>query len=169
MPVTQPQADNREVHKLLIQKPLSLLVKIEQMNQLLFLFFLSSAFLASCQQTGTGNASSEAIAAKADVVVVNKVLPLEAYKSKMSELGENRQLIDVRTPEEYGQGHIDGAVNINFYDDDFAQQLEQKLNKEQPVMLYCRSGSRSAQSAEQLKALGFKEVYDLEGGFMAWK
>ncbi|MCB0564349.1 MAG: rhodanese-like domain-containing protein [Phaeodactylibacter sp.] len=139
------------------------------MKQLLFLLFLSSAFLASCQQAGTGNASSEAIAAKADVVAVNKVLPLEAYKTKMSELGANRQLIDVRTPEEYSQGHIDGAVNINFYDDDFAQQLEQKLQKEKPVMLYCRSGSRSAQSAEQLKALGFKEVYDLEGGFMAWK
>ncbi|MCB9053053.1 MAG: rhodanese-like domain-containing protein [Lewinellaceae bacterium] len=87
----------------------------------------------------------------------------------MNELGDGRQLIDVRTPEEYNEGHIEGAVNIDFYADDFEQQLQQKLDKGKPVLLYCRSGSRSAQSAEQMKALGFKEMYDLKGGFMAWK
>ena len=80
----------------------------------------------------------------------------------------NLQLIDVRTPEEFAQGHIDGALNLNFYDDDFTQQLEQKLDKNRPVMLYCRSGNRSGQAASQMVTMGFKELYDLKGGFMAW-
>ena len=139
------------------------------MKQLLFFLFFSSALLASCQQPGAKGVSSDALAAKVEGITIHEVLPLKAYKAKMSELGETRQLIDVRTPEEYNAGHIEGAVNINFYDEDFEQQLEEKLNKEQPVMLYCRSGSRSAQSAKQMAGLGFREVYDLKGGFMAWK
>lgn len=139
------------------------------MKQLFFLLFFSSALLASCQQSGAKNAPTESLAAKANAPVISEVLPLEAYKSKMNELGDGRQLIDVRTPEEYNEGHIEGAVNIDFYADDFEQQLQQKLDKGKPVLLYCRSGSRSAQSAEQMKALGFKEMYDLKGGFMAWK
>ncbi|MCO6491883.1 MAG: rhodanese-like domain-containing protein [Phaeodactylibacter sp.] len=134
------------------------------MKQLFFLLFLSSALLASCQQSGTKD-----LAAKADAQVISEVLPLDAYKAKMAELGENRQLIDVRTPEEFGEGHIEGAVNINFYDDAFIQQLEQQLDKDKPVMLYCRSGRRSANAAKQMQALGFKEVYDLKGGFLDWK
>ncbi len=139
------------------------------MKQIFFLLFFSSALLASCQQPGNGTVSGEALAAKAHAGSISEVLPAKAYKAKMDELGENLQLIDVRTPEEYNEGHIEGAVNIDFYGEDFLQQLEQKLDKEQPAMLYCRSGRRSAKAAEQMKGLGFKEVYDLKGGILDWK
>ena len=78
------------------------------------------------------------------------------------------QLLDVRTPEEYQSGHIAGATNLNFYDDNFAQQIR-KLDKTKPVMVYCAKGGRSASAAEQLSQNGFPQVYDLEGGITAWK
>jgi rhodanese-related sulfurtransferase len=78
---------------------------------------------------------------------------------------ENVQLIDVRTPEEFQEGHIEGAVNIDFYSEDFENQFN-KLDKEQPVYLYCRSGARSNQSAIKLSEMGFIEIYDLEGGIL---
>lgn len=78
------------------------------------------------------------------------------------------QLLDVRTPEEFASGYISGAINLNFYDDDFAQQIA-KLDKTKPVMVYCAKGGRSASAAEQLKDAGFPKIYDLTGGMYAWK
>lgn len=77
------------------------------------------------------------------------------------------QLIDVRTPEEFGSGHLNSAININLYDKDFIDQLS-RLKKEKPVFVYCKAGSRSETAAEQLKTLGFKTVFELQGGIVAW-
>ncbi len=78
------------------------------------------------------------------------------------------QLVDVRTPEEYAAGHIEGARLIDFYDTDFAARIG-KLDKSKPVMVYCAAGGRSASAAEQLNKMGFKKVYDLTGGMRAWR
>lgn len=78
------------------------------------------------------------------------------------------QLVDVRTPEEYAAGHIEGARLIDFYDADFAARIGQ-LDKNKPVMVYCAAGGRSASAAEQLNKMGFKKVYDLAGGMRAWR
>jgi len=78
------------------------------------------------------------------------------------------QLIDVRTPKEFGEGTIAHAKNINFFDSDFEAQMTAVVDKEKAVYLFCRSGRRSANAAKKLKALGFKEVYDLKGGYLAW-
>ncbi len=142
------------------------------MRPLLLLLFISSAFLLSCQPANSQDkASKEAIAAKADASgdVVNEVLLLDAYKAKMKELGADVQLVDVRRPNEFLEGHIEGALNIDFLEDGFAKKIERELDKEKPVMLYCRSGRRSAAAARELEALGFKEIYDLEGGFLQWQ
>lgn len=80
---------------------------------------------------------------------------------------DNIQLIDVRTPKEYAEGHLKNAENINFYDDDFLQQME-KLDKEKPVYIYCRSGGRSGKAAKQLAEEGFTKIYDLDGGILKW-
>ncbi len=74
------------------------------------------------------------------------------------------QLVDVRTPGEYGSAHIDGAVNIPVQDLDsrFAE-----LSQNTPVVVYCRSGNRSATAASMLRANGFEEVHDL-GAMSAW-
>ena len=77
------------------------------------------------------------------------------------------QVVDVRTPEEFAEGFIPNAVNIDYYSDDFESRIV-SLDKEKPVLIYCKSGGRSGKSYSLLKSKGYKEVYDLEGGFTAW-
>ena len=77
------------------------------------------------------------------------------------------QIIDVRTADEFAEGHIQKAVNFDVNSDDFITKIA-TLDKEKPVMVYCRSGGRSAKAAGILKDNGFKQVYDLDGGIMDW-
>ena len=79
------------------------------------------------------------------------------------------QVVDVRTPQEFKEGYIPGAVNADWQNEkQFAAQVK-KLDKTAPVYLYCLSGVRSGKAADWLAANGFKEVINLEGGFNAWK
>lgn len=78
------------------------------------------------------------------------------------------QLLDVRTPQEYAEGHIDGALNINVQSDDFQRMVEKELSKDSTILVYCRSGRRSMDAAEILTILGYK-VVNLKGGIIEWK
>ncbi len=77
------------------------------------------------------------------------------------------QLVDVRTPDEYMSGAIEGAKNINYFSAEFLEGIN-KLDKEKPVVLYCRSGRRSAKAGENLIEAGFKEVYNVKGGYLEY-
>lgn len=81
---------------------------------------------------------------------------------------EDVKIIDVRTPEEYNEGFIKGAINIDWNAGDFETAISQ-FGKDQKLYLYCKSGTRSGNAYELLKKLGYKNVYNLEGGFTAWK
>ena len=81
---------------------------------------------------------------------------------------EGVQLVDVRTPEEFNEGYIENAQNIDYYSPTFDEDI-QKLDKSKPVILYCKSGNRSGKCAEILKEAGFEKIYDLEGGITEWK
>ncbi len=84
------------------------------------------------------------------------------YQSQFTD--EPHFLLDVRTPEEFGTGHIAGAANIS------VQTLADRLSEvpqDQPIVVYCRSGNRSAQAAQILQAAGYTGVYDL-GGVIDW-
>lgn len=125
-------------------------------------------FSLSCQnqsQSQESTSDSETTTQSAPVLV-NEVVPVQRFKSLMAEASDF-QLIDVRTPEEYSEGHIEGSVNLNFRDANFDNQLQQ-LDKTKPVFVYCQSGGRSGQAAAKMKALQFQQVFDLEGGFGAW-
>jgi rhodanese-related sulfurtransferase len=78
------------------------------------------------------------------------------------------QIVDVRTAEEFAGGHIANAVNMDVTSDDFDSKI-QSLDTEKPVMVYCKSGGRSAKAASILKEKGFKNVYDLDGGILGWE
>lgn len=78
------------------------------------------------------------------------------------------QLLDVRTPQEYAEGHIDGALNINVQSDDFQQMAEKELSKDSTILVYCRSGRRSMDAAGILTRLGYR-VINLKGGIIEWK
>ena len=80
---------------------------------------------------------------------------------------ENPQLLDVRTPEEYSVEHIGNAKNVNWNGDDFVAKVN-SYDKSKPIFVYCKVGGRSAQAANKLGELGFKEIYNLNGGIMKW-
>ncbi len=92
----------------------------------------------------------------------------EAAASTISAPPDDLVILDVRTPEEFAEGHIDGAVMIDFYRDDFADELA-KLDPDVPYVLYCRSGNRSGQTAALMEQLDFASVQDVDGGILAWQ
>jgi len=81
---------------------------------------------------------------------------------------EEVQLVDVRTPEEHESGFIAHSQNIDFRSPTFEEDIA-KLDKSKPVILYCKSGGRSAECGKKLKEAGFKMVYELEGGITQWQ
>ncbi|OIQ36787.1 MAG: hypothetical protein BM555_02040 [Crocinitomix sp. MedPE-SWsnd] len=89
----------------------------------------------------------------------------EEFNSLLAET--NGFLLDVRTPEEFEAGNIEGSVNINFYDENFEEQLD-SLDTMTPVFVYCKAGGRSAQARDILVEKDFIEVYNLSGGFSNW-
>ncbi|KAA0991083.1 thioredoxin domain-containing protein [Dyadobacter aurulentus] len=80
---------------------------------------------------------------------------------------EKTQLLDVRTPNEYQDGHLRNAKNINYKDPNF-RQLVSGLDKNKPVYVYCLSGGRSGAAAKILRESGFNKIYDLKGGYLKW-
>ncbi|MBX9784253.1 MAG: rhodanese-like domain-containing protein [Chitinophagaceae bacterium] len=78
-------------------------------------------------------------------------------------------VLDVRTKEEFAEGHLPKAVNIDVLDSaNFVQQI-QTLNKRKQYVVYCRSGKRSMKASELLAGSQFKHIYNMEGGILAWK
>jgi len=80
---------------------------------------------------------------------------------------KNVLLLDVRTPQEFESGHIEGAVNRNWFDDDFDSQMK-GVDKETKIYVYCKLGGRSLKAQNRLLQLGFTNVINLEGGYDAW-
>jgi len=76
-------------------------------------------------------------------------------------------ILDVRTADEFVKGHIEGAVNIDYYGKTFKEELN-KLDKSKAIYVYCHSGGRSGKSMKMMTSMGFTEVYNLIGGFSNW-
>ena len=79
------------------------------------------------------------------------------------------QILDVRTKEEFATGHLAKAVLIPWTDKDFATRAAKELDPGKPLLVYCRSGRRSAEAAAALVKLGFTDVRNVEGGILAWE
>jgi rhodanese-related sulfurtransferase len=132
-------------------------------NLKLLIVILSFAFISCAQNTAKKEVKDNGNNyATQDKQVVELISP----KDLNAKLGDI-QLIDVRTPEEYTGGYIEGAININFFDSDFNDQMA-KLNKDKELYIYCRSGKRSGKAAKRLKDRGFTKIYDLQGGILNW-
>lgn len=78
------------------------------------------------------------------------------------------QVVDVRTPGEFKTGHIQNASNIALQSPEFTD-MASALDPSKPVFVYCLSGGRSASAVKRLKAMGFKEIYEMPGGMMEWR
>ncbi len=80
----------------------------------------------------------------------------------------NAVVIDVRTPEEWSEGIIPNALQINIYEGQgFIYKLDE-LDKSKNYYVYCKAGGRSAQACSIMNQLGFENTYNLMGGFMQW-
>jgi len=115
--------------------------------------FVALSFSTSCVENAVDNDGIIVISAEEMQTIIDM---------------EDVQLVDVRTPAEYEELHITNAQNIDFtsptFDDDVA-----KLDKDKPVILYCKAGGRSAKCSRKLKDAGFKKIYDLDGGLSRWQ
>lgn len=112
-------------------------------------FGLSIAFLLASSAFGQGR--------HVDIPEFQKMMTMEGA-----------QLIDVRTPEEFAKGHLDGARNIDWLEDGFLEKAA-SLDPKKPVLLYCAAGGRSEDALNALRAAGYANVVDLARGFNGWK
>ncbi|OXG08873.1 thioredoxin [Flavobacterium araucananum] len=114
-------------------------------------FLLLSIALFSCNEKKEGS--------------IESIAPKEfAEKIKTT---ENPQILDVRTPDEFESEHIENAQNVNWNSDNFVAKAA-SYDKTKPVYVYCLSGGRSQKAAAKLNELGFKTVYNLDGGILKW-
>lgn len=96
----------------------------------------------------------------------NTKLNAKEFAAKIEEL-PGATILDVRTSGEFAGGHIANAQNIDYNSADFNQKIA-GIDKSKPVFVYCLSGGRSSSAAAQMRADGFKEVYEMNGGTMKW-
>lgn len=104
----------------------------------------------------TGCSGNESSAMKLDV---------EGFAAKVAESGVI--VLDVRTPMEFAEGHLENAVNIDFQSGSFESEIA-ALDKNATYAVYCRSGNRSGQAVKVMSDLGFTDLYDLDGGVIDW-
>jgi len=95
---------------------------------------------------------------------IRDLIAPQSYVQDYMDTDADHILIDVRTPEEFADGMIVGSVNIPLQE--IANRLDE-IPRDKPVILYCRSGNRSAQAAQLLSNASFSEIYDL-GGIIQW-
>lgn len=98
----------------------------------------------------------------------SKVKTVSAKKFERKMQRHNVVVLDVRTEEEFEQGHIKDAQLIDVNKEDFPQKI-QTLHKEKTYLVYCRSGKRSEKALNILNKAGFEKAYHLKGGYLEWQ
>lgn len=101
-----------------------------------------------------------------DEAAKEKLVTVEQAEKK---LAEGMPLLDVRTREEWDEGRLKGAVLVPVTEDGFVEKAKASLDPTKPVLVYCRSGGRSARAVKELREAGFTKVYELKGGILAWE
>ncbi len=120
---------------------------------LLALVAAISVFAAACS---SGSATQ----------VIELVSPAKAAEV-IAEQPDGLVVLDIRTPEEFAEARLADAIMVDYYASDFADQLD-RLDKDVPYVLYCRTGNRSSDAVKTMKSLGFTEVYEIDGGIVNW-
>ncbi|MCK5815479.1 MAG: rhodanese-like domain-containing protein [Flavobacteriaceae bacterium] len=128
--------------------------------RLVLIIFITAVTLTACKKD-----DKKSIPGTSEEVVKEEILDISTLE--MAALENDVQLVDVRTPEEYAQGYIKNAMNVNISDPEFLANTV-LLDKSKPVYVYCRVGHRSVDALKVLKAAGFIEIYNYSGGFEEW-
>ena len=132
---------------------------MKKMNQWLLVGLV--VFLTGCEKP-----SSEGVADVSDSTsTVELILPADA--SAMLKANAEVRVLDIRTPEEFSEGHIEGAINVDFKSEGFDAEIT-KLDKATPYIVHCASGGRSGKSLSKFESMDFQKIYHLEAGFSGW-
>lgn len=132
----------------------------------IFLFF-SLTLTLSCKQEASSDTASQENGSEA-VSTYKEAQLIEPAEFDKGRRKSKSVVLDVRMPQEFEQGHIEGATNINFFDPNFKNQLLD-LDKNKKYYVYCKNDSRSERAAEFMLQNDFPEVYVLKGGIEAWR
>ena len=133
------------------------------MKKLLIVLLVIGVILAG------GCAEVAAPEREAPAQIIENVTPREAFALiQDNEDNPDFIIIDVRTPEEFAEGHVEDAIIIDFYSESFADELN-ALDKNKTYLIYCRSGGRSGKALKIMEELGFTKVYNMSGGIVDWK
>lgn len=137
----------------------------------LYVLIAAALLVAGCSDTTEGAEAEPTTTASGDTSAtagagVRVVSPVDGA-AIAADPPADLVVLDVRTADEFAEGHLDGAIMLDFYADDFADQVAQ-LDPDVPYLLYCRSGNRSGQTAALMADLGFADVADIDGGILAW-
>jgi rhodanese-related sulfurtransferase len=132
------------------------------------LLMMLAAFGAGCEAPAS-QIKTEPSAAQEIVRPVGLVVKNTRADQAPLMLKDNPQMIvlDVRTAKEFNEGHIEGAINIDFHAPDFEDQISE-LSRDVPYLVHCRSGRRSTLALETLKTMEFTDITHLDGGVKAW-
>lgn len=147
-------------------------VEIYLMKTTYFGIMIASFLLVACKQQASNKDIKEEIIQESglrnmQIKTAHLLLKPNLFKIKLDN-DTNVILLDIRTPKELAEnGNIAGAKNYDFYAENFKSHID-AIDRETPIMLYCRSGGRSGKAAAMLKEMGFAQVYDLNGGYSAW-
>ncbi|BAN04349.1 rhodanese-like domain-containing protein [Ilumatobacter coccineus] len=117
--------------------------------------------------TSVAAAQEQPAAAAADSATGITVVSPQDAAATIADAPDDLVILDVRTQEEFDEAHIEGAVLLDFYRDDFAEELA-TFDPDVPYVLYCRSGNRSSQARAIMADLGFTSVDDVDGGIVSW-
>ena len=129
-----------------------------------FFLVLSVCTLSSCKDSGSGDTQE---AAQGNVTDESqRTLEPDVFAKAIKK--SDAVVIDVRMPQEFEQGHIENAVNINFFDPEFKYKLLD-LDRNKKYYLYCKNETRSYRAMKFMEDNGFKNVYLLKGGYEAWE
>ena len=127
---------------------------------------LLAFFAAACSQSVPGQ---QTVSTAGRTVTINILEPKEAQALIQKNKGSaGFVILDVRTPEEFESGHIEGAVNINYHSEDFVASLD-KLDKNRQYLVYCRTGRRSADTVSVMVRIGFTNILRFAGDIVRWK
>lgn len=140
------------------------------MNKSLIIILVAGA-LAACSQADTNAAATkpdEQVQQSVQEVAEMQVTHVDANKAlETMRARPDLVVIDVRTPDEFAVGHIDGAINIDFKNANFATEIA-KLDVSQDYLIHCRSGGRSTRSLTQFREAGFSHIIHMDGGMLGW-
>lgn len=131
-------------------------MKIKNLKVLWITMILISS--VSCGQKQNKNSTDGDSASKISLISA----------TELKKVNDQILLIDVRTPGEFASGHIENSINIDYKADNF-KELIGELDPNQEIYVYCKVGGRSGRSAKIMRDMGFKNIYDLKGGIIAWE